>query len=106
MGEVLWPNLPSSVPCVLPPGKEEGRCRVPQAPCAALREDVVCVAPGGQGRSCALSRSGGSTLGKFPPQVLPSLFNIRMSQVPPGLNIVKVFVLQHGYKSCRDGAGR
>lgn len=28
-----------------------------------------------------------------------------MSQVPPGLNIVKVFVLRHGYKSCRDGAG-
>lgn len=29
-----------------------------------------------------------------------------MSQVRPGLNIVKAFVLQCGYKGCRDGAGR
>lgn len=47
-----------------------------------------------------------STLGRFPLQVLPSLFNTRMSQVPPGLNIVKVFVLRHRYKSCRDGVRR
>lgn len=39
---------------------------------------------------------------RLPPQVLPSSFNTRMSQVLPGLNIVKVFVLRCGYKSYHD----
>lgn len=68
-----------------------------------------CVMPLWRGLVCACPTPcppPDSTLERFPLQVLSFLFNMRMSQVPPGLNIVKVFVLRHGYKSCRDGAGR